>query len=151
MNSLNYSKTKSLNNCRTELFPIYQNNIWAIRRWDNHTVLPSPTVPLYYIEDSWIFWSSWMPNNNKIHVKINQGPVVKIRFFFYLLDKCDQFKLTLKLSHFFVRRWNTYWNWSNIHACKLPMVKLGNLQWNLRSRVPNKDYSSPGPKWRNWM
>ena len=31
-----------------------------------------------------------MPNNNKINVKINQGPVVKIRFFFYLLDKCDQ-------------------------------------------------------------
>ena len=23
------------------LFPIYQNNIWTIRRWDNHTVIPS--------------------------------------------------------------------------------------------------------------
>ena len=30
----------------TELFPIYQNNIWTIRQWDDHTI-----VPPYYIED----------------------------------------------------------------------------------------------------
>ena len=51
MNSLNYSKTKSLSNCLTELFPIYQNDIWTIRRWDNHTiVLPSRCIILKIIE-----------------------------------------------------------------------------------------------------
>ena len=37
---------KSLSHCLTELFPIYQNNIWTIRQWDNHTIIPS-----YYTED----------------------------------------------------------------------------------------------------
>ena len=26
--------------CLTELFPIYQNNIWTIRWWDDHTIIP---------------------------------------------------------------------------------------------------------------
>ena len=42
MNSLNTPKTKSLSHCLTELFPIYQNNIWTIRRWDDHTIIPLP-------------------------------------------------------------------------------------------------------------
>ena len=46
MNSLKCPKAKSLSHCLTELFPIYQNNIWTIRQWDNHTI-----VPPYYIED----------------------------------------------------------------------------------------------------
>ena len=46
MNSLKCPKSKSLSHCLTELFPIYQNNIWTIRQWDNHTIIPS-----YYTED----------------------------------------------------------------------------------------------------
>ena len=41
MNSLKYPKTKSLSHCLTELFPINQNNVWTIRRWDDHTIIPS--------------------------------------------------------------------------------------------------------------
>ena len=46
MNSLKCPNAKSLSHCLTELFPIYQNNIWTIRQWDNHTIVPS-----YYAED----------------------------------------------------------------------------------------------------
>ena len=41
MNSLKCPKAKSLSHCLTELFPIYQNNIWTIRQWDDHTIIPS--------------------------------------------------------------------------------------------------------------
>ena len=39
MNSVKYPYVKSLSHCLTELFPIYQNNIWTIRQWDNHTIV----------------------------------------------------------------------------------------------------------------
>ena len=38
-NNLKYPK--SLSHCLTELFTIYQNNNWSIRRWDDHTFFPS--------------------------------------------------------------------------------------------------------------
>ena len=41
MNSLKYPKSKSLSYCLTELFPIYQNKHWTIRRWDDRSVDPS--------------------------------------------------------------------------------------------------------------
>ena len=41
MNSLKYPKSKSLSHCLTELFPIYQNKHWTIRRQEDHTVIPS--------------------------------------------------------------------------------------------------------------
>ena len=34
-------KDKSENHCPTELFPIYPDNHWTIRRRDNHIVVPS--------------------------------------------------------------------------------------------------------------
>jgi hypothetical protein len=34
-------RAKSANHCLTELFSIYQNKHWTIRRWDNHIVVPS--------------------------------------------------------------------------------------------------------------
>ena len=40
-NSLICPRTKWASHCLTELFPIYQNNIWTIRRWDDHTIIPS--------------------------------------------------------------------------------------------------------------
>ena len=40
-NSLICPKDKSENHCPTELFPIYPNNHWTIRRWDDHIVVPS--------------------------------------------------------------------------------------------------------------
>ena len=33
--------TKSASHCPTELFPIYPNNHWTIRRRDDHIVVPS--------------------------------------------------------------------------------------------------------------
>ena len=50
MNSLKCPKAKSQNHCLTELLLIYQNNIKAIRWWDNH-----PIVLPYYTEDCCIF------------------------------------------------------------------------------------------------
>ena len=41
MNSLKCPRAKSTNHCRTELFSIYQNKHWTIRRRDNHIVVPS--------------------------------------------------------------------------------------------------------------
>ena len=40
-NSLICPRTKSASHCPTELFPIYSNNHWTIRRRDNHIVVPS--------------------------------------------------------------------------------------------------------------
>ena len=40
-NSLICPKNKSASHCPTELFPIYPNNHWTIRRRDDHTVVPS--------------------------------------------------------------------------------------------------------------
>ena len=34
-------KNKSASHCPTELFPIYPNNHWTIRRWDDHIVVSS--------------------------------------------------------------------------------------------------------------
>ena len=40
-NSLICPRTKSASHCLTELFPIYQNKQWTIRRRDNHIVVQS--------------------------------------------------------------------------------------------------------------
>ena len=40
-NSLKYPRAKSANHCLTELFSIYQNKHWTIRRRDDHIVVPS--------------------------------------------------------------------------------------------------------------
>ena len=40
-NSLICPKKKSASHCPTELFPIYPNNHWTIRRRDDHIVVPS--------------------------------------------------------------------------------------------------------------
>ena len=40
-NSLICPKNKSASRCLTELFPIYPNNHWTIRRRDDHIVVPS--------------------------------------------------------------------------------------------------------------
>ena len=40
MNSLKCPKSKSLSHCLTELFPIYRNKHWTIRRWNNRFVDP---------------------------------------------------------------------------------------------------------------
>ena len=40
-NSLICPKNKSASHCPTELFPIYPNNHWTIRRRDDHIVVPS--------------------------------------------------------------------------------------------------------------
>ena len=41
MNGLKCPKSKSLSNCLTELFPIYQNKHWTIRRQKDRFVNPS--------------------------------------------------------------------------------------------------------------
>jgi hypothetical protein len=41
LNSLKCPKSKSLSHCLTELFQIYQNKHWTIRRRDDHSVGPS--------------------------------------------------------------------------------------------------------------
>ena len=41
MNYLKCPKSKSLSHCLTELFSIYQNKHWTIRRRDGHIVVPS--------------------------------------------------------------------------------------------------------------
>jgi hypothetical protein len=41
MNSLKYPKSKSLTHFLTELFPIYQNKYWTIRRREDCSVDPS--------------------------------------------------------------------------------------------------------------
>ena len=38
---IKWLKSKSLSHCLTELFPIYQNKHWTVRRQDNHSVNPS--------------------------------------------------------------------------------------------------------------
>ena len=40
-NSLICPRTKSASHCLTELFPIYQNKHWTIRRRDDHIVVQS--------------------------------------------------------------------------------------------------------------
>ena len=40
-NSLICPRTKSASHCLTELFPIYQNKQWTIRRRDDRSVDPS--------------------------------------------------------------------------------------------------------------
>ena len=40
-NSLKCPRAKSSNHCLTELFSIYQNKHWTIRRRDDHIVVPS--------------------------------------------------------------------------------------------------------------
>ena len=44
-------RAKSANHCLTELFSIYQNKHWTIRRWDDHIV-----VPLSHLIKSEIDW-----------------------------------------------------------------------------------------------
>ena len=39
--SLKCHKANSMSHCLTKLFPIYQNNIWTIRQWGDHTIVPS--------------------------------------------------------------------------------------------------------------
>ena len=41
MSILKCPKSKSLSQCLTELFPIYQNKHWTIRQWDNCSIDPS--------------------------------------------------------------------------------------------------------------
>ena len=41
MKSLIYPKAKPASHCLTELFSIYQNNNCTIRRWNDHTIVPS--------------------------------------------------------------------------------------------------------------
>ena len=48
-------RAKSANHCLTELFSIYQNKHWTIRRWGRS--YRRPVVPPYYIKD-WLNSSS---------------------------------------------------------------------------------------------
>ena len=50
-------KTKSANHCLTELLPIYQNEHWTIRRWNDRSVDP----PFHHIilkMDGFLEWRS---------------------------------------------------------------------------------------------
>ena len=58
-NSLICPKNKSLNHCPTELFPIYSNNHWTIRRRDDHIVVPSSNRIKLKID--WIMGESFVP------------------------------------------------------------------------------------------
>ena len=52
MNSLKCNKSKSLDHCLTELFPIYRKKYWTIRQQDDCSIDP---LSHRYIEDCWIF------------------------------------------------------------------------------------------------
>ena len=58
MNSLKCPKSKSLSHCLTELFPIYQNKHWTIRRQDDCFVDPSCHRIILKIVRFQIKWSA---------------------------------------------------------------------------------------------
>ena len=49
-NSLICPRTKSASHCLTELFPIYQNKHWTIRRRDDHIVVQSSHRNIFKID-----------------------------------------------------------------------------------------------------
>ena len=49
-NSLICPRTKSASHCLTELFPIYQNKHWTIRRRDDHIVVQSSHHNIFKID-----------------------------------------------------------------------------------------------------
>ena len=74
-NSLICPKDKSENHCPTELFPIYPDNHWTIRRRDNHIVVPSSNRIKLKID--WFLFSvcclSEVCNLQKIHLFIDDN------------------------------------------------------------------------------
>ena len=61
MKSLIYPKAKPASHCLTELFSIYQNNNWTIRRWNDHTIVP----PYYFFifNRCYSLLSFWLPHH----------------------------------------------------------------------------------------
>ena len=60
-NSLICPKNKSASHCPTKLFPIYPNNHWTIRRWDDHIVVPSSNRIKLKID--WFLVRKWISYN----------------------------------------------------------------------------------------
>ena len=55
-NSLICPRTKSASHCLTELFPIYQNKHWTIRRRDDHIVVQSSHLNIFKIDWFLVYW-----------------------------------------------------------------------------------------------
>ena len=69
-NSLICPRTKSANHRLTELFSIYQNKHWTIRRRDDHIVVPSSNLIKSKID--WIVHSvAKVFNKSKDEIKLN--------------------------------------------------------------------------------
>ena len=107
-------KAKSLSHCLTELFPIYQNKHWTIRRSFRRTI-----VPLYYIEDYRISRFVWVFEILNIQIFVYY---VQMRqknggnFSCCLVGGTKGFLLTFQgnvcLSEILLssRRWNSEWS-----------------------------------------
>ena len=77
-NSLICPKTKSASHCPTELFPIYPNNHWTIRRRDDHIVVPSSNRIKLKID--WLQLFHWL--HQRASQRVNQMVATLSRFVF---------------------------------------------------------------------
>ena len=97
-NSLICPKAKSATHCLTKLFPIYQNKHWTIRRWDDHTLVPSChlcTVLYWRLFDFWTL----KPHNQKYFKMLSEtwerGILSPVRSRGLFQDKCYEIVMSL--------------------------------------------------------
>ena len=62
-------RAKSANHCITELFSIYQNKPWTIRRPDNHIVVPSSNRIKLKI-DWFLVSEGWGTSSEKVGIRV---------------------------------------------------------------------------------
>ena len=61
-NSSECSKVKPRRHCCTVLFPVYQNNNWIIKLWNDGTIIPSSHCIMLMIFGFWLTRKSYSSN-----------------------------------------------------------------------------------------
>ena len=83
---LYYWQAKLRKHLQYAVLPIYQNNIWAIRLCDDHTITPFPTVLYWRLSDFWRLirvWRKRYARNTFIHFQCNRPKLLLCKLSYF--------------------------------------------------------------------